>query len=184
MIELLHIRHAPGVLTRELCDTIVDTFESQAAISSREFCQSDNDDRIGKVVTMRDSAVWGAQIGAVHAALDAELRGFAGTLPGLEAMIRGGYELTIPRVEKIAPGEGFTWHVDAVAQDARFLTLLVYLNDVHKGGQTEFLEQELVVNPTAGALLIFPCFWTHVHRGHPPREGFKYTLSCFAACTD
>ena len=45
---------------------------------------------------------------------------------------------------------------------------------VDEGGETEFLNQEVKINPERGKLILFPPFWTHEHRGVTLKEGTKY----------
>ena len=59
----------------------------------------------------------------------------------------------------------------------RIATLLLYLNDVDEGGETEFLNQHLRIRPKCGRLVICPAFWTHFHRGNPPINGVKYMIN-------
>ncbi len=50
-----------------------------------------------------------------------------------------------------------------------------YLNSVDgEGGQTEFKYQDIQIQPEAGKLLLFPPFWTHLHRGKLLQSGQKY----------
>ena len=57
----------------------------------------------------------------------------------------------------------------------RLLNYLVYLNDVPDGeGETEFLNQGLRNQPKKGNLVIFPAFFTHIHRGNPVYTTDKY----------
>ena len=92
-----------------------------------------------------------------------------------------GYNL-----QRTLPGEYYHWHVDAGpgAFLARQLVAIWYLNDVAgPGGETEFPLQDVAIRPTQGALLLFPPFWTHVHRGVRLEQGVKYiatTWICFA----
>lgn len=92
-----------------------------------------------------------------------------------------GYNL-----QRTLPGEYYHWHVDSGpgAFSERQLVAIWYLNDVPgPGGETEFPLQEVLVRPEEGKLVLFPPFWTHVHRGVTPREGVKYiatTWVCFA----
>jgi hypothetical protein len=84
-------------------------------------------------------------------------------------------------------GEYYHWHVDAGPGQfsQRQLVAIWYLNDVEGlGGETEFLLQQLTVKPEQGKLILFPPFWTHVHRGVTLQNGEKYiatTWVCFAA---
>jgi hypothetical protein len=74
--------------------------------------------------------------------------------------------------------EFFNWHIDqnGRAQGHRYLIFQWYLNDVKKGGETEFRLQKIKVNPVAGRLICFPPYWTHEHRGLAPVSGPKYIL--------
>jgi hypothetical protein len=57
----------------------------------------------------------------------------------------------------------------------RQLVAIWYLNTLHdQGGETEFRHQEININPEAGKLLLFPPFWTHLHRGSTLESGSKY----------
>ncbi|MEO8133703.1 MAG: 2OG-Fe(II) oxygenase [Betaproteobacteria bacterium] len=92
-----------------------------------------------------------------------------------------GYNL-----QRTLPGEYYHWHVDAGpgAFSERQLVAIWYLNDVQgPGGETEFPLQGISIRPTQGKLILFPPFWTHVHRGVTPETGVKYiatTWICFA----
>ena len=77
----------------------------------------------------------------------------------------------------------FNWHVDNQANtnawlhQARQLVMMFYLNDVEKGGTTDFMHQNVSLKPTKGSLVIFPANWMHVHRGSPPLSGEKFILN-------
>ena len=89
-------------------------------------------------------------------------------------------------VQRYLPGGYYHWHVDAgpgsVSQ--RQLVAIWYLNDVAGGGgETEFAFQNVKVQPEQGDLLLFPPFWTHVHRSVELSKHSKYiatTWVCFA----
>lgn len=92
-----------------------------------------------------------------------------------------GYNL-----QRTLPGEYYHWHVDAGPGvfSQRQLVAIWYLNDVPgPGGETEFPLQGVAVRPEEGKLILFPPFWTHVHRGVTLQQGVKYiatTWICFA----
>jgi len=92
-----------------------------------------------------------------------------------------GYNL-----QRTLPGEYYHWHVDAGPGEfsTRQLVAIWYLNDVPgPGGETEFPLQEVAIRPAQGKLVLFPPFWTHVHRGVTLEKGVKYiatTWVCFA----
>ncbi len=92
-----------------------------------------------------------------------------------------GYNL-----QRTLPGEYYHWHVDAGPGEFsdRQMVAIWYLNDVPgPGGETEFPLQEVAIRPAQGKLVLFPPFWTHVHRGVTLEKGVKYiatTWVCFA----
>ena len=92
-----------------------------------------------------------------------------------------GYNL-----QRTLPGEYYHWHVDSGPAEFRDRQLVAiwYLNDVSgPGGETEFPLQDVKVSPAEGKLVLFPPFWTHVHRGVTLERGVKYiatTWVCFA----
>jgi hypothetical protein len=50
---------------------------------------------------------------------------------------------------------------------SRELIFMTYLNDVHTGGETEFMFYRLKIKPVRGLTLMWPAGWTHLHRGLP-----------------
>ena len=83
----------------------------------------------------------------------------------------------IYEMERALPGEYYHWHVDSGPGpfSERQLVAIWYLNDVPgPGGETEFPRQGVSIRPAQGKLLLFPPFWTHVHRGVTLETGVKY----------
>lgn len=81
------------------------------------------------------------------------------------------------KIQKTVPGQGYHvwhWEQDSVQHGHRLLLVMLYLNDVEEGGETEFLHQHLRFKPKAGTALVFPAYFTHLHRGNPPLSGEKY----------
>ena len=59
----------------------------------------------------------------------------------------------------------------------RTLLWLIYLNDVEKGGETEFFYQQAKLKPKQGSIVMAPCGFTHTHRGCVPESNDKYVLA-------
>ncbi len=81
------------------------------------------------------------------------------------------------KIKKIKEGAGFhAWHYEngTVTNARRTFVVQIYLNDDFDGGETEFLYQGVREKASTGDVLIFPCQYTHVHRGNPPLGGTKY----------
>lgn len=81
------------------------------------------------------------------------------------------------QIQRTQPGEGFAWHADEDGR--RRLALIFYLNEDFAGGETQFQHQGFDYRPRRGSLLLFPPFWTHVHRGQPVERGVKYIATAF-----
>ena len=80
-------------------------------------------------------------------------------------------------MQKTSAGEFYHWHVDGGPGEfsKRQLVAIWYLNSApENGGETEFFFQKLSVKPEQGMLLLFPPFWTHLHRGNMVGAGIKY----------
>ena len=72
-----------------------------------------------------------------------------------------------------------TWHCEAGTTESedRVLTYLLYLNDDFEGGETEFMFQKHREKPKKGTLVLFPSYFTHVHRGGMIMSGTKYIIT-------
>jgi hypothetical protein len=90
--------------------------------------------------------------------------------------------------------DGFGWHIDAGSPQSsnRVLALILYLNDVAEGGETEFSgwredgglrmkesEPTLRIRPGAGTALWFPPMFPFEHRGRTPRSSRKAIITSF-----
>jgi hypothetical protein len=84
------------------------------------------------------------------------------------------------KIQKTKVGGGYhVWHFESITRETsnRLLTWILYLNDVHEGGETEFLYQSMRVKPEQGTLVIWPAAFTHTHRGNPPLSNEKYIVT-------
>ena len=85
----------------------------------------------------------------------------------------GGYY-----IKKYEKGIGiFDWHEDFAihreSDEYRHYIFIWYLNDVDKGGETEFIDT--VVKPEKGKLVFFPATITYMHKGNVSLSSNKYT---------
>ena len=84
------------------------------------------------------------------------------------------------KIQKTLPSEGYhVWHCEHadLLSSRRLLLVMLYLNDISEGGETEFLYQSLRLRPREGTLVIVPSSFTHTHRGNPPLSGTKYMIN-------
>ena len=61
-----------------------------------------------------------------------------------------------------------------IDSNKRIFAWMIYLNDVNKGGKTEFKYQKKALKPVAGTLVLWPAGYTHVHRAAPDLKENKY----------
>ena len=75
--------------------------------------------------------------------------------------------------------EEFRKHIDTSTKSSskRFLSTLIYLNDVEEGGQTVF--NDVAINPRQGRLILFPPLWLFPHSGRIPISNIKYLLTTY-----
>lgn len=102
---------------------------------------------------------------------------------GCEEWLPEEYTYEYPRVKKYRKGtdDQFASHVDVTdySSSRRFLSFLVYLNDVETGGETKFLGIGKHIRPKCGRMLVFPPVWTFPHQGNPSPLVDKYILSTY-----
>ena len=89
----------------------------------------------------------------------------------------GGVGDTGYNIQMTRPGQFYDWHDDHMScvqpPLVRTVTFILYLNDVTKGGHTEFWTGRKV-KPKQGRVLMFPAEFTYRHRGCPPKSNNKY----------
>lgn len=62
---------------------------------------------------------------------------------------------------------------------SRLFAMILYLNTVDEGGETEFPEIDYKCSPEQGKLLIFPCNYLFKHKGNIPISNDKYIITSF-----
>lgn len=181
----------PNAFSKEWCDDVIRHFD---------FCESQNN----LTVYRSDSAVSDTQLFFADASAfeneksdEFELRGlhrrFADEFFDTTAKVTqkyaekynilrgmGPHTIFDVKIQKVRPGEGFTqWHFEHgdVSTCRRFLTFMVYLNDIEEGGETDFLYQKKRFRPKAGTMLVWPAGFTHTHRGNKPNNETKYIIT-------
>ncbi len=174
-------------LDADLCAEIVRRFELKAdqQYAGRIGEQAVADPSVKRSTDLRISGRpdWEDVDGQLHRSLQQALSLVAGLHPFFShnAFKDIGYN-----VQRTRAGEYYHWHIDSGpgSFSQRQLVAIWYLNDVAgPGGETEFPLQNVRVSPQRGKLVLFPPFWTHLHRGATLHRGTKYiatTWVCFA----
>jgi len=181
------IYEIPQALPGDVCREMIRRFEAHAhqQYPGRIGTQPTEEASIKKTTDLFISAHedWRDIDGLLRQSLAGALREVAREFPffAVNRMKDIGYNL-----QRYRAGEFYHWHVDSGPGEfmSRQLVALWYLNDVEgPGGETEFALQGVRVRPQQGKLVLFPPFWTHVHRAVTVEQGVKYiatTWVCFA----
>lgn len=181
------IYRARNALAAEFCQDVVTRFEAgyEEQYDGRIGQEQERHAPVKKTVDLHISGKphWKDVDSTLFRSLKDGLSSMAAIHPffGSNSFKDMGYNL-----QRYRAGEYYHWHVDSGpgAFSQRQLVAIWYLNDVPgPGGETEFAFQEVKVRPACGDLLLFPPFWTHVHRAVEVTDGVKYiatTWICFA----
>jgi len=180
------IYEVENALSNELCDEMVARFEANPeqqhngrigqGVEEQESIKRSTDLRITGRSNWNDiDAKLLESISEALSQLSAEFPFFA-----VNEFQDKGYQL-----QRTNEGEFYHWHIDGGPGEfsQRQLVAIWYLNDVvGPGGTTDFALQEISVKPQRGKLVLFPPFWTHIHRNKTLEKGVKYiatTWVCF-----
>jgi len=83
-------------------------------------------------------------------------------------------------IQRYKPSQAYhDFHCEKANIDSskRHLVFMTYLNDVDKGGETEFYYQKLKIKPEKGLTLIWSADWTFTHKGHTTLDEDKYIIT-------
>jgi|TARA_A100001388_G_scaffold273326_1_gene255051 hypothetical protein len=85
---------------------------------------------------------------------------------------------------EVEKNDRFDRHADVGDHSSarRFLAMFFYLNDVEKGGETEFAHRK--IKPVQGRCLAFPPMWMFPHRGAAPVTEDKYIIGTYLHYVD
>jgi len=126
----------------------------------------------------RDGA-WAGIFQRIHSGIQRCMQDYLSRSPILQSV---ELQVTGYKIQMYPKNQGyFRWHADAVGKNSqgRAVAMILYLNDVEKGGETEFFHQRMKVVPKAGQLIFFPASWNYMHCGHTPESGDKYIIQTF-----
>jgi hypothetical protein len=173
----------PDVLTREQCREIIERFDSDSRVKPSWGKNTKNPvNRSGSMLSIGELEDWDDIVSLVNGEIEARIQHYARVFLSFQrVLMTDACVLTRPLLERIVPGQGFDWHSDSSqpGTEKRVLATILYLADINEGGETQFAYQMASVKPMAGGLVIFPPYWTHLHRGATPAEGQKYNLTNF-----
>lgn len=169
-----------NALPKDICREMIRRFESDQEAQYRGRIGQDfkEDARVKQSTDLAISAHehWKDISQELFRSLSLSLREFSDAFPFFKGRFKDvGYNM-----QRTDVGEYYNWHIDGGSHDFadRQLVALWYLNDVEgPGGATEFLSQDVSIQPQEGALILFPPFWTHEHRNSQLQQGVKYVAT-------
>lgn len=171
-------------LDKELCRAVTDLFDLdqnkwQGKIGRTEDSFYTDYTKISWDLEIRDEGVWQDIFQKIHPQIEACMNHYLSRSPILQSfdLQRTGY-----KIQMYPKNKGrFLWHADSLGKNVenRVVAMIVYLNDVETGGETEFFHQGIKIPPKAGHIMLFPAGWNYMHCGHVPVSGDKYIISTF-----
>lgn len=177
-----------NVLDVSLCEEIIKKFESDSSKApgleiTPDGTRGPGENKISVDLDIMSSGPWSQIYLRIHQPVSEAIKIYLAGSPILPLLPlqQVGY-----KIQMYHKGKGqFKWHCDVASNNTsrRQMALVLYLNDVEKGGETEFFYQQMKIKPKAGSLVIFPPFWTHLHCGHIPESDKKYILTSFVELT-
>jgi predicted 2-oxoglutarate/Fe(II)-dependent dioxygenase YbiX len=84
-------------------------------------------------------------------------------------------------ISKYRTGAFMGSHVDDYGQKGivPIMSAVIYLNSDYEGGELYFLDQDVLIKPKAGSVIVFPSKEPFYHESLPIKSGIKYMVSAF-----
>lgn len=93
--------------------------------------------------------------------------------------IRLGTKMPIS-ISKYFPGTYMGPHTDSSQNPTtENISAVIYLNENYKGGEINFPNQNIMIKPSAGSIVIFPSIPPYYHESKEVVEGIKYMSPAF-----
>jgi|TARA_R100000008_G_scaffold37774_1_gene21525 hypothetical protein len=180
-----------GYIPEKLCKDAINLFEQKKKfkeVFSREMSENANllqksDEQL--YLQHDNLTFWEKDIKTMIVNFDLAFRFYIKKI-ALAEQYPEGFHYTNFKIQKTQPGGGYhMWHLEHQNRgDAnRVLVFTIYLNDIKDGGETEFLHQNIRVQPKTGRIVIFPAGYPYIHRGNPPLKEEKYILTSWVMCS-
>jgi len=169
-----------NALPTDICKEMIRRFEDdkQAQYRGRigQDFKEDHNIKMSTDLTISAHQHWQDISQELFRSLGLSLKEFSAAFPFFKGRFKDiGYNM-----QRTDEGEYYNWHIDGGSHEFadRQLVALWYLNDVAgPGGETEFMYQNVSLQPKEGSLVLFPPFWTHEHRNSQLQKGVKYVAT-------
>lgn len=179
----------PGTLSNETCDRLIEVFHQYEEYHHQGITASGLDKRFKDTTDFDLMKVPELEelvdeiVDAANEKIDLYVRRYRTTeeFDTHDYLFGRGTYYPVWQLQRYEKGKGHfkSFHTEGEYHEFhnRLFAVMFYLNDVEEGGETEFLHQSLMVQPTKGTFLVWPAPWPYVHRGHVPESNDKYILT-------
>tara|TARA_R100001509_G_C4776495_1_gene184811 strand:- start:49 stop:570 length:522 start_codon:yes stop_codon:yes gene_type:complete len=159
-------------IDKKICKDLIDCYEN----NENKTTQNDNFKKMSEIYLNCEDKKLNNYFSALYNILKKYIKKYEYIDKGQEPW----YTSPILKIQKYKPGESyFGWHTESTGYQGnnnRILAFSTFLNDIKKGGETEFFYQKQKIKPETGKTILFPSFWTHTHRGIVTQET-KYIIT-------
>tara|TARA_R100000908_G_C3754938_1_gene149309 strand:+ start:2503 stop:3087 length:585 start_codon:yes stop_codon:yes gene_type:complete len=194
MRKILNIKHSIATFDNFVdpkdCKKLIEIFEKQKDTKAYTRLDGEGVPKAAKddvAITFSKDNNWPKEIHSMCKHLTEALGEYIKVTDFINLTSASDLHFTNIKIQKTKPGGGYhVWHVERSHESfscKRALVWTMYLNDVKKGGETEFLNQNERIEPKAGRICIFPADFPYVHRGNPPLQEDKYILTSWFLST-
>lgn len=173
------------VLDQDLCRAIIDRFDRDESkwqgkiVASGGTVTHQEEIKNSQDLEILNEGAWQDIFQKIHPRIQACMAEYISRSPILSSH---DLQATGYKIQMYPKNQGhFRWHADSIGKNTgdRVVAMVLYLNDVEKGGETEFFHQGIKVSPKEGFLVLFPPGWNYMHCAHTPESGDKYIIQTF-----
>ena len=170
-----------GLVKPEFCETLLKKFHASPNLQHKGIAGGYRSDKVSMdlFMTTQNDPQWKQLDEATFELIKMAIHVYAQLYPMINTVAFSdcGYQ-----IQHYPQNEGkFDWHIDGGSpKDChRLIALILYLNDVEEGGETQFANFPVSIKPEVGKIALFPTSWTHIHRGDVPKSGDKSIICTF-----
>ena len=174
-----------NALSKKDCDLLISQFEKTFQVPG---CSARGIDPEVKKSMELDKAYFGDNTiisNVLHPRLMACLKKYQNKYPNMSTICEWKYNTEYNFQKYDGDEDGYKlWHCEHGGNDfdcKRILAWMFYVNDAKSG--TEFMHYP-TIKAKRGRCVIWPAFWTHVHKGVTPNKGLKYIATGWVSYVD